>query len=776
MGVGGFQRNLIADQIMAENVAFGQGDGQLIFVRTQTGQFKCAGSVRFGSDFIAGCGNGGQHRAAQHGFVAVAQAVGVGVVEHAARKAAQRDRASQRHFVFLAHFNGKGCGDGNQTVMCNRIAALHGFAHFSVLGQQIAEGVLAGHHAVKEETAVFGGSLIQVDLAVLAQQANFRAHHAKLVLVPQAVIVHIVEEGAAYSGGRQHTGVHAADLFAHGNGDGISHAKIALENRHIAAVLFVGTQTGEAVIGLALHLYDVAAGHDTLEGVFAVLVGNGFGGDSAVFIQSLYDQAGDLLFLAVQATVVVRVLKHGAADGGAAGHAYQRVQLLAAFHHQRIIGVFAAAGTLLEQVDLIHRPLTGNGKDGAVLWQNGAELVGAGTQVFHAEGAVLLGLALAYGLAVGILDHFQRNAFVAGFALVIQTVVVEVKERQTDHRAALNHAHILADRAYAGFDGKHTLQVFAGKDAAQVAALGGVAGIEHALRQIGGHSVLVAGQAFKVVQAGFIRGNLTLGAGAFALHVDGYACNAHVLLVQNAVVVYVLKSHAAEGAHGADADKGLVFRIGGKYDRFAHSHIAVAGHAALLADGGKGIVFRQYGAQRVFAGSDGDGYARLAVGRSGCHNCVAVQHFHQHIGHALLIGSLFAVGVFVLIDGHSQLHAFAQANIRLHGGFAKRNGQHGGAVFMLAGIADAGGIQAFITHGGQQTVIAGNKTVEGILAVFVGYGLHGFRALTFQRNGYAGHQHFAAVVQSVGVRIHIGAAGNGKLLRKGGHGHAHQQT
>ena len=123
---------------------------------------------------------------------------------------------------------------------------------------------------------------------------------------------------------------------------------------------------------LALHLHDVAAGHEALEGVGAVFGGNGLGCDFAVHIHGTHFDAGKLLFAAVEAAVVISVLKYGAADAGAQRNADHGIAFFTAGHHDGGHSVFAAVGALLKQVDFLNGAFGGNGKQGAVIGQHGA--------------------------------------------------------------------------------------------------------------------------------------------------------------------------------------------------------------------------------------------------------------------------------------------------------------------------------------------------------------------------------------------------------------------
>ena len=100
-----------------------------------------------------------------------------------------------------------------------------------------------------------------------------------------------------------------------------------------------------------------------------LVVGGGGGNDVALQIFRAHLQAGQRLFLAVEAAVVVGVLENGAAYGSAARNADQRTGLAAAFNGERLKAVLAAGVSLLETVDRGGIALKGQAEDGAVLGQ-----------------------------------------------------------------------------------------------------------------------------------------------------------------------------------------------------------------------------------------------------------------------------------------------------------------------------------------------------------------------------------------------------------------------
>ena len=337
---------------------------------------------------------------------------------------------------------------------------------------------------------------------------------------------------------------------------------------------------------------------------------------------------------------------------------------------------------------------------------------------------------------------------------------------------------MLALGGHAGLDGKHALKVFTRKNTAQVSALLGIAGVEHAVGQFCGHGVAVGGQTKESIKAVFAGNELALGAGALAAEVHGHAGNAFIALVEDAVVVHVLKGHAAEGAGGADGNVLLVGAFGGQGDDIAFGGAFHAFHHALGAFDGKGIIIRQGGAQTVSAGLGGQGEGIFAVGDARGNDVLTVQQFDQNAGHAFFIGALLTVGVFIVVHHHGQLYAFAQTDV--HGGRMIVDIGKCPVVFHEAGLAYGGNKQAFIIDRRSKAIFAVSRGyVEGITAVLVGHGLlHGLPAILrggFQLDRNARQQRFAAVANQVGIGIHIGAAAEGQLLRKGGNQQAQQQ-
>ena len=247
--------------VVAEDESVGQPGRQGVIAGTQAGQAE--GAIRGGYSFFGRCGGFKGKRQASKGFFAIVlNAVGIAVAEGCALKAAQRYSAGKAAGDFFAHGNAEGLGDGFQTVVRDGVAAVDGFGHLAVFRKDVGEGVFAGHHTVEEVLAVVAGMLAQVDFAVLAEQANLGVDHADFRLIPQAVVVHIVEEGTADGSSRKHARVHAGDFLSHGNFHGIAHAPFAHQRGDMAAALFVRAQTGKAVLVLALHFKHVGAGHD----------------------------------------------------------------------------------------------------------------------------------------------------------------------------------------------------------------------------------------------------------------------------------------------------------------------------------------------------------------------------------------------------------------------------------------------------------------------------------------------------------------------------------
>lgn len=636
-------------QRAAEDVALRQRDGQRVARRAQALQIERA--VRAGHGLrgldAGAVGREGHRRAGEGLFALVPLAVGVEVLKDRAAEIAQRHRARRGQGEGLAHDDLEGAVDGVQPVVGHGVAALGHAGHFAVLPQQVVQGVAARHHAVEEVGAVLGGRLGQVDFAVLGHQAHLRAQHADLVFVPQAVVVHVVEEHATDRGGGQHAGVDPGEGVAHGDVHFGGHAQIANQRGHVAAALLGGAQARKAVARLALHRDGVGAGHDAFEGVFASAVGGGGGDGLAVGIQGVDLEAGEALVAFAQHAVIARVLEHHAAHGRGARHAHQRRGFAAAAKRQAADGELPPRGALLEAVDLGRAALVGHGEDGAVVWQDGAQLVVAAAQALQAEGAVLAGNGLALGFGAAPTQGLHRHPGVARLALVPAAVVVQVQKRHAADHAVFDHADVLVRQAGGVAHGKLARDVGPGEDRAQVPAGLRIAGVEHALGQSGGDGIHVVGQKVKEIHAGFVGGDVTHRARAAALDVHGHAGHAGLVLAHDAVVVDILKHLAAQCTHGGHGQSKGLLLAGGEGNVQIND---VALHAAV----GETVTRGQRHTHGVTTGVRVHRRLAFLIGDGGFQRRFTVQQRHFDAGNPAVIVAALAVAVAVLKNGQLQ--------------------------------------------------------------------------------------------------------------------------
>ena len=434
---------------------------------------------------------------------------------------------------------------------------------------------------------------------------------------------------------------------------------------------------------------------------------------------------------------------------------------------------------MLKQVALIGRTLDGHGENGAVVGQDGAQAIVAAAQVFQPEGAVLTGSGFAHGVVVAQLDGFQRHTLVAGLAFVPQAVVVEIEERSTHNRALLYCADVFVGYAGSALDGKLAFKHFAGEDASQVAALGGIARIEHFAGQIGGDGIAVIRQEVEVVNAAFIGGDGTFGTGALAFKVNGHPGHAGLVLVHHAVVVHILKSLAGEEAHGT--------RAHGQFDRrgFGERHHTGGSAVAFGRKNGETIALGNAENHFIFARCGGDGGGALLAGCTARGNLAVLDQLNRQIGKRIFVLALFAVGVGVGEGIHAERGSRNEADIRLNGFAASRKRFYSIAIGKKTFAADGINGQLLSVEAAGDAVFARFKHIESIQAVGVGNGLGhclpciAVHPLQIERN--AAHQLLAIVAHGVGISVHVGAAGDPGALCTGAakeqnhhHGKQHQ--
>ena len=526
----------------------------------------------------------------------------------------------------------------------------------------------------------------------------------------------------------------------------------------MAAAVLGGAQPREAVARLALHLNGVDAGHEAGEGVFAPAVGGGVGDGLAGGVHGIDPDAGEALVLLAQHAVVARVLKHHAADGRDARHAHQRGGFAAAAQREAADGELPPRGPLFKAVDLGCGALGGHGEDGAVVRQNGAQLVVAAAQALQAEGAVLAGFGLALGFGAAPAQGLHRHPGIARLALVQAAVIVQIQKRHAADDAVFHHADVLVHHARGVAHGKLAGDVGAGEDAAQIPAGLRIAGIEHAIGQSGGNGVHVVGQEVEEVLAGFIGGDFAHRARAVALDAHGHARHAGVAVAHDAVVVHVLKHPAAQRAHGGHGQGESFLLAGGE------GNVQIDG-AALHAPVGYPIARGQRHADGVAAGARVERRLSVAVGGGGIQRRFSLQQRHLDAGHPAVVVAALAVAVAVLKNGQRQPGGGRQAHVAAGYGFPllqRHRIAHDGAGLRRHRSAHAHGVELLPAERADHAVFARRKAREGILAVQIGLGARRLRpraaVAQLQPDGHARDELLAFVMDKVFIGVHIGAA------------------
>ena len=418
-----------------------------------------------------------------------------------------------------------------------------------MLWQLICHLIGSGHHAVKKKIAVFVHVPLPVGFSVLGQQPHRRPGHAGLSFVPQAVVVRVMEQLARHRRCGQHPGIDLVDQRPHGHFHGSCFAKAVQQFHDPAAAVQFRPQTGEAHAGDPLKFYRIRSGHQAVQRILAVGVGRRGRRDLAVFIHGLHLHAGDSLFLLIQLAVIVRVLKHRAADLRAHSHAHQCGSLSPALQGQGLDGAFPAGIALSGSIGVFSAVFRHDGENAAVVRQNDPQPVVPAPQPFQSEAAIVIRLCFAHGFAVADLNGLHGHMGIAGLALVTIAVVVQIQKSLARQRALLDHANVFILDRFALPHGKFPFQRFAGKHAAQVAARSGIPGIQKPVRQLSGEHVAIFRQVGKSEQTGFIRHQFKGLSRLFSGQPQRHACHARVVFVHNAVVVQILKNLSAERTH-----------------------------------------------------------------------------------------------------------------------------------------------------------------------------------------------------------------------------------
>ena len=273
----------------AENPPFGQFHRQPVLSGPEI--FQLEASVRAGLHRCFLCG--GPVRRQRHRRTC--QGLTIGVRRNHAAQAAQLHRSCQRKLTFRSHFY----LERSRFRFALSIAVLRRARHDGMLRQLISNLIGAGHYAIKQEIAVFVHRARPVGFPVLGQEPYRRAGHAGFPIVPQAVVVRIMEKLSSHRGSKQHTGVHAVDQRSHGHFHGFRLTEAIQQLHHPASAVQLRAQAGKAHAGDPLKRYRVGSGHQAVQRVLSVGIGRGCRRDGAVLIHGLHLYAGNALFFFV---------------------------------------------------------------------------------------------------------------------------------------------------------------------------------------------------------------------------------------------------------------------------------------------------------------------------------------------------------------------------------------------------------------------------------------------------------------------------------------------